>query len=181
LSGFTEDLPDNIFAFLGRSLEIIVPSPHIIGVSGIAVRGPRGTGSSKVMQNPRTAMKRFEDFKASKTVLFWTMVGTAIVTMSIGFGWGGWVTGGTADQMAAKAATSARAELAANLCVDRFAKGPDATAKLVSLKAIDSWKRRQVIEEGGWVTLPGTDKPVADAAELCAERLVETKRADTHG
>jgi hypothetical protein len=133
------------------------------------------------MQNPKNLMKRFEDFQASKTMLFWAMVAAAIITMTIGFGWGGWVTGGTADQMATKAAASARAELAANICVDRFAKGPDATAKLVSLKATDSWKRRQVLEEGGWVTLPGTDKPVAEAAELCAERLVEAKPAGTHG
>jgi hypothetical protein len=133
------------------------------------------------MQNPKTLTKRFDDYQPSKTVLFWGMVGAAILTMTLGFGWGGWVTGGTADQMAAKAATSARAELAADVCVDRFAKLPDAPAKLVSLKAVDSWKRSQVIEEGGWVTLPGTEKPVAEAAELCAKRLVDTKAAETHG
>ena len=133
------------------------------------------------MQNPRNLMKRFDDFQASKTVLFWAMVAAAIVTMAIGFGWGGWVTGGTAEQMAVKAAATARAELAATVCVDRFGKSPDATAKLTSLKAIDTWKRRQIIEEGGWVTLPGTDKPVADAAELCASRLVEAQPAGTHG
>lgn len=133
------------------------------------------------MPNPTSLMKRFDDFHASKTVLFWAMVGTAIVTMTVGFEWGGWVTGGTAAEMAAKAGTTARAELAAGLCVERFAKAPDASAKLVSLKAVDSWKRSQVIEDGGWVTLPGTDKPVADAAALCAEHLVDATGAGTHG
>ena len=133
------------------------------------------------MPNPKGLVRRFDDFQPTKTMLFWAMVGAAIVTATVGFGWGGWVTGSTADQMAAKAATSARAELAAGLCVERFAKAPDASAKLVTLKAADSWKRSQVLEDGGWVTLPGTDKPVADAAELCAARLVDAKSDGTHG
>lgn len=133
------------------------------------------------MQNSKSIARRIEDFQVSKTILFWACAGAAVVTMVVGFGWGGWVTGGTAADMAAKAATAARAEMAASICVDRFAKGPDATAKLVTLKAIDSWKRREVIEQGGWVTLPGADKPVADAAELCAQRLVGVSGTGSSG
>jgi alpha/beta superfamily hydrolase len=124
---------------------------------------------------------RIADFKASKAVLFWSCAGAAVAVMIVGFGWGGWVTGGTAQAMAEKAATAARAEVVATICVNRFAKSPDATAQLVSLKKIDSWKRSQMLEEGGWVTLPGTKTPVEDAAALCADRLVGVQPAGTSG
>jgi hypothetical protein len=137
------------------------------------------------MPGPTSLGARIENFKATKTTLFWSCAGCAVATMIVGFSWGGWVTGGTAQQNAAKAATEARAELAASICVDRFGKGPDAAGKLVALKATDSWKRRQFLEEGGWVTLPGLDKPIDGAAALCAESLVDStapmKAAGTSG
>ena len=124
-------------------------------------------------------------YRASKTAVFWACAGCAVATMIVGFSWGGWVTGGTAAQTAANAVTAARAELAAAICVDRFDKGPDAADKLVALKATNSWKRRQFIEDGGWVTLPGLDKPVDGAAALCAQGLVDSippmKAAGTSG
>jgi hypothetical protein len=133
------------------------------------------------MRQASGLMARVEQFQVSKTLLFWACAGAAVATMVVGFGWGGWVTGGTADKMALQAAASARAELAASVCVSRFSAGPDAPAKLVTLKATDSWQRRQVIEDGGWVTMAGTDKPVPDAAALCAEQLVAAKPAGTSG
>lgn len=118
---------------------------------------------------------RWENYQPSKTVLFWSCAGCAVATVIVGFAWGGWVTGGTAGQRAAQAATDARAELAATICVNRFAKGPDAAAQLVSLKATDSWDQDKFIEAGGWVTLPGTDGPIAGAAQLCARQLIDAK------
>ncbi len=124
------------------------------------------------MAKPSGLAARFEQFQASKTVLFWACAGAAIAVMVVGFGWGGWVTGGTADRMATQAASAARADLAAQICVNRFTNSPNAAANLVSLKATDSWKQHEIIEKGGWVTIPGTDQPVADASSLCADRLV---------
>jgi hypothetical protein len=129
------------------------------------------------MAASKSLMRRIEDYKASKGVVFWACAGCVVATMIIGFNWGGWVTGGTASEMATKASTAARAELAAAFCVDSFAKGPDASAKLVSLKGIDSWKRRQFIEDGGWATMPGADKPIDGAAALCADGLIDGKPA----
>jgi hypothetical protein len=104
--------------------------------------------------------------------VFWACAGCVVATVVVGFTWGGWVTGGTASQMAARAASDAQAELAASVCVERFAKGPDANAQLTALKNSDSWKRDTFIEAGGWATLAGMDKPVAGAATLCAQQLL---------
>lgn len=126
-------------------------------------------------------LQRWEEFQPSKTICFWACAACVVATMIVGFGWGGWVTGGTAGEMAAKSASGARAELASTICAERFAKGPDAAAKLVTLKATDSWKQDKFIEEGGWATFPGSERPVVGAAALCARQLVDAKPAGTTG
>ena len=127
------------------------------------------------MPDKQGLARRWENYQASKTVVFWSCVACIAATLIAGFTWGGWVTGGTARTMADKAAIGARAELAAAICVSQFEKAPDATAKLAPLKASDSWKRSDVIESGGWVTLGGMKEPVAGAASLCVEQLLEVK------
>lgn len=116
--------------------------------------------------------KRWENFQASKTQLFWACAACAVATIVVGFAWGGWVTGGTAKTMAAQAATEARAQLAASVCVERFQKGPDAVAQLTALQNSDTWKRDTFIESGGWATLAGMKQPVEGAASLCVKQLM---------
>jgi len=125
--------------------------------------------------------QRWESFQASKTTLFWSCAACVVATMIVGFSWGGWVTGGTADKQSATAATSARAELAATECVTRFMGGTEMTAQLAALKASDSWKRDDLIDKAGWTTPPGVDKPVQGAATLCTQRLLEAKAAGVSG
>jgi hypothetical protein len=116
--------------------------------------------------------ERWEDYQASKTVVFWACAACIVATLFIGFTWGGWVTGGTAHRMAVQAATEARADLAADVCVSRFQAGSDSVANLAALKASDSWNRGEYIEKGGWATLAGIKEPIDGAARLCAERLM---------
>lgn len=118
--------------------------------------------------------QRWEQFRPSKTALFWSCVGSVVATIVVGFSLGGWVTGGTAQDMVNKAADGARHELAAAICVDRFAAATDARAQLASLREItSSYRQRQFVEEGGWATMPGTTKAERQAAALCAEQLVD--------
>ena len=123
--------------------------------------------------NKQSLMQRWDGYQASKTVAVWLCLGSMAATLVVGFGWGGWVTGGTARNMESKAATDARAELAAAICVQQFVSGTDARAQMTALKAADSWTREGLLEKGGWVTLPGVEKPVEGAAALCSQRLVD--------
>jgi hypothetical protein len=103
---------------------------------------------------------------------FLACAAAAVATMIIGFGWGGWVTGSTSRSMATTAATEARGDLAAAICVERFMAAPDSAARLVQLKAIpESYKKRQFVEAGGWATMPGQTAPDARGAEACAVTL----------
>ena len=119
--------------------------------------------------------KRWREYQASKTMLFWSCVVCVSATMIVGFTWGGWVTGGTAAKMATTAADGARAQLTAVECVDRFEKAPDASTQLASLKKTDAWSRDDFIKKGGWVTLPGMKEPVSGAANICVQQLMAAK------
>ncbi|HEX5078057.1 MAG TPA: hypothetical protein VFV80_02825 [Geminicoccaceae bacterium] len=129
----------------------------------------------------RSPLQRFEQYRASKTVLFWACAGSAIAATIVGFSWGGWVTGGTAQTMADKAGAQVRQSVAARVCVDRFMAAPDAAAQLAALqKMTSSYTQRQFVQDGGWAIIPvsaaasSTAANTTDdrkAAELCAEEL----------
>ena len=124
------------------------------------------------MLEKQSTRKRWENYQASKTLVFWACAGCIVATSIIGFTWGGWVTGSTAERMATEGAAAARADLAASICVTRFETGTDAAVNLASLKATESWTRSDFLEKGGWVTLAGMNKPIDGAANLCAQRLM---------
>ena len=123
-------------------------------------------------QRKRSIQQRWDDLQPSKTMLFWSCAGSVVVALVVGFTWGGWVTGGTAQDMAQTAGDDSRYELASVICVEKFLAAPDAQAQLTELKAIDSsYRQRQFIEEGGWAVMPSKDKATRQAADLCAKVL----------
>lgn len=121
------------------------------------------------MEDVKSLSQRFSDYRPSKTVLFWTCVGCIVATMIVGFGWGGWVTGGAAQARVEEAVQEARAQVAAAVCVEQFMAAPDANTQLTSLKTMGTWSREGFIEDGGWAVIAG--EQYEDAAELCAEKL----------
>ncbi len=125
-----------------------------------------------VTTTKETLFQRFDNYQPSKSILLWACGMTAVATMVIGFGWGGWVTGGSALKTATAAGELANIELASAICVDRFRTAPDSAAKLVELKALsDSYKKRQFIEAGGWALMPGRARSTAASPKAAALRL----------
>jgi hypothetical protein len=117
--------------------------------------------------------EKFGSYRPSKTIWFWSTAGAVVLTVIVGFTWGGWVTGGSAMDRAKDAAEDAKAALAADICAYRFLGASDAGAQLAALKEASSYNRRSVIEKGGWVTLAGAKEPVDGAAQLCADHLMK--------
>lgn len=116
--------------------------------------------------------ERFERYQPSKSMLGWTCVAAVAATLVIGFGWGGWVTGGTAQRTATAAADVARGDVASAICVERFNAAPDAAAQLVAFKALtEGFKKRQFIEAGGWATMPGQTIPDRRGVDGCITAL----------
>jgi hypothetical protein len=133
-------------------------------------------------QKNQTLSQRLKEYQASKTVLFWACAGSVMVATIVGFSWGGWVTGGSAQEMADESAAQARQELAAVVCVDRFMAGPDAGVQLTALQEITTPRGQgKFVEDGGWAIIvpasgPTDYKARADdrkAAGLCAEELAK--------
>lgn len=107
----------------------------------------------------------------SRTRLFQGVALGAVATIVIGFGWGGWVLGGTAAQRASDATESAVVSVLAPICVDQFQRADNAVANLDSLMKESSYKREGFIEEGGWAVFPGSDEPSDGVAKACAVML----------
>jgi hypothetical protein len=100
----------------------------------------------------------------------------ALVTMMIGFSWGGWVTGGTAKEMAQKGASTALVAALSPICVDKFQHSAEAVANLVEFKKVSSWQQGSFIEKGGWATMPGDQSASAEVAQACATLLSDPAR-----
>ena len=135
--------------------------------------------------NNLSISRRWTAYRPSKAGLIWSCVGASVATMILGFTWGGWVTGGTATRMAENAAHDARAQLAAASCVYRFNQGPEVTAQLAALKNTQSYEWNNILNKGGWATMPGGTEPVVGAADICAHNLmnptVKAEKAASNG
>jgi hypothetical protein len=95
----------------------------------------------------------------------------AVSTMVLGFSVTGWTLADSAEQMATDRAGTAVVEVLAPICVERFQRQDDWTARLVEFKSTPSWSRRSVIEKGGWAASSGTEKIRSAIIIACAERL----------
>ena len=105
----------------------------------------------------------------------WGVVVGAAGAMIIGFSWLGWTLGSTAERIASERTTAAVVVALTPSCVASFMQQPSAAAKLAELQKIDSWKRREFIEAGGWATSRGDKAPNSGVANACAEELAKTK------
>ncbi len=95
----------------------------------------------------------------------------AVALAIVGFSWGGWVTGGTAKQMASD---QARLEVVAALvpiCMEQSSQDPKVVETLVQLKDTSSYQRSNMLMKVGWATMPGSSDPNRDVARACMDNL----------
>ena len=126
--------------------------------------------------------QRFQQYRASKTALFWACAGSRR-----GRDHRRLLLGRLGDRRqcpgdGGDSAALARQELAAVVCVDRFMAAPDAGVQLTALQEITSSSAQgKFVQEGGWATIVPASSPTdykarADdrkAAGLCAEELAK--------
>ena len=114
----------------------------------------------------------------SRTRLLQGVAIGAIASMAIGFSWGGWMLGSTANKLAAEQASTAVVTVLTPICVEKFMQKGDAQENLAALRKISSnWEQGQYLEKGGWATQPGATSPDYHLARACAEKLVQIKIA----
>jgi len=107
-----------------------------------------------------------------KPGLYGAAVG-AVALAIVGFSWGGWVTGGTAEKMASE---HARMEVVAALvpiCIEQSSQDPQVAATLALLKDTSSYQRSDMLMEAGWATIPGSSDPNRQVASACMDKLAD--------
>jgi hypothetical protein len=125
-----------------------------------------------------TDMELSKDMRdAIKPALIGVAIG-AIGLAIIGFKWGGWTTGGSAEQMASKRAESAVVMALAPICVHNFRLQADAGTQLESLLKLANYDRRTFVEKGGWATPIDAKDPNSAVASACADALGKLTAAD---
>ena len=118
--------------------------------------------------------QRWSDARPTKTVFAWSWVAAIVVTMIIGFTWGGWVTGGTARNMAEATGQDAVVKRLAPICVVQFKQDPIKDQKLKEVKDTDTWQRAEYVKKQGWATMPGEQEPDRKVADECVKLLMPT-------
>ena len=119
----------------------------------------------------KNMLMRWNEHRPTKEHTFWVALGSVVVTLVIGFGMAGWVTGGTAQKMSEEAAAAAHHKLATAVCVQEFMRAADAKARLAKLRALEYWERDDHLVSGGWATMPGEKEADSAVAEMCAAHL----------
>ena len=100
----------------------------------------------------------------------------AVATIVIGFYWGGWTLGSTAEKMAQQRTETAVVAALAPGCAEKFAALPDAAAKKIALAKADSWKGSDEFPKE-LVTLKGETSPNSDLVEACYKLVFAQKAA----
>ena len=102
----------------------------------------------------------------------WGAAVGAISLAIVGFSWGDWVTGATAEKLAGGRADQAIVSALTPICVAQFQTSANASASLAALKEIKSWEQGDYVGKSGWATMPGsTAEPNREVATACAEAL----------
>ena len=97
----------------------------------------------------------------------WGLICGAVITIIIGFAWGGWTTFRTTQKMTEEAVLASQAAI----CVAQSMQEPNNKEKLKELGELNSWKRADFIEKGGWDKMPGQEKAGYLVSRACADGL----------
>jgi len=95
----------------------------------------------------------------------------AIALAIAGFSWGGWITGGTAKQMASDQARLEVVTALVPICIQQSQQDPQGMETLALLEDASGYKRRDMLMEAGWATMPGSSEPNRDVARACMDKL----------
>ncbi len=97
----------------------------------------------------------------------------AIAVAIVGFNWGGWMTENAANDMSSENSKMAVATALMPYCLENSRNDPNSIDVLAKFGEANSYKRRGIVEDAGWATPLGAEKPDRELAEACQNALAE--------
>lgn len=128
--------------------------------------------SMKTDERSQSLGQRWKTTQPTKSQLIWACVASAILTMIVGFTWGGWVSGGNSLKAGVLVGQDAVIQRLTPICVAQFNENLDKVVKLGELKSASSYQQAQYVQDQGWATMPGEEKPDRKVSEACAKQIV---------
>ena len=102
----------------------------------------------------------------------WGFVLGSIITMIVGFNWGGWTTGGPAERTAVERSSTAVTAALVPVCLEKAKADPARAEKVEALKALtSSYEQKEAVLKWGWASV-GESEANGSVAEACASQLV---------
>ena len=105
-----------------------------------------------------------------KPGIYGALIGAVFVGV-VGFSWGGWMTGGSANKMASAMAHDNVIAALLPVCVDMSRTDTDRVAKLATIREASTYRLRDAVMAAGWATIPGSETPNRDLAQACVAAL----------
>ena len=115
-----------------------------------------------------------QDVQPTKTAVSGAWAACVVLTTIIGFVSGGWVTGRTSRKLAEDVAQEAVTERLALICVAQFNQDAAKAAKLEALTQASGYERLNYVQDQGWATMPGEERPERWVADECVKLLLFT-------
>ena len=142
--------------------ELFCTDPAPLGAYAATIREETASPLSKAknMQTPEWL----------KPGLYGAVCG-AIALAVTGFTWGGWVTGGTAKQMAVDQSRTDLVAALSLICLEQAKSDPQVIERTAAIKTAASYNRGDLVMKHGWATMPGTTEANRQVANACAEKV----------
>jgi hypothetical protein len=103
----------------------------------------------------------------------WGIVVGSVLTMILGFSWGGWTTNSTANRLASDKSTAAVTAALVPVCLEKSKADPAVVKKMGALRALtSSYDQRDLVLKDGWATIGGGEGN-RDVAEACVTELLK--------
>lgn len=139
-------------------------------------RAPAESGKEKtvkaVERKPSLGQK-WRKAQPTKTILFWACLVSIILTIFVGFTWGGWVTTAAAQKAADTMAKDAVVQRLVPICVAQFNQDPDKALKFGEMNGMTSSQQAKYVQDQGWATISGVEKPDRKVVDACTKLLLE--------
>src|SRR5438445_12620970 len=104
--------------------------------------------------------------------LIWGAVVGSVLTMIVGFSYGGWTTSGTAARLAKQEADAAGTTALVPLCIAQSKADRAVLKKMGELKALtSSYDQRDFVTKTGWARRPGNENPNSHVGQAGASAL----------